>query len=74
MPADLPSQIIVLGVVAPGFIRFDPTFRLLESNELRGKSLPVSEDGRQMACEVTDVAREDLLALGVQYVCGLHPG
>jgi hypothetical protein len=45
-----------------------------KSNELRRQSLPVREDGRQMAGEVTDVACEDYLALRIQYVCGLYPG
>jgi hypothetical protein len=41
-----------------------------KSNELRRQSLPVREDGRQMAGEVTDVACGDYLALRIQYVCG----
>jgi len=58
MPVDLPSEIIILGVAAPRAIPFDLALLLLESDELRGQCLPVTEDRRQMACEVTDVACE----------------
>jgi hypothetical protein len=30
---------------------------------LRGEALPVGQNGREMHCEVADVARQDLLAL-----------
>ena len=55
-------------------LQSDPTLLFLESDELRGKALPVGEDGREMRCEVPDLARQDHLALRIQHVGGLHPG
>jgi hypothetical protein len=45
-----------------------------ESEELRRKVLPIGEDGRQVLGEVADLARQNLLALPVERVSGLHPG
>jgi hypothetical protein len=71
----LPRPLLVLGVAALETVPLDLTPLFRESDELRRQSLPVREDRRQMAREVTHIARENHLALGIQYVCGLHlPG
>src|SRR5882672_5677127 len=73
-PADLQGPLLNLGIAVHGSLRFDPTLLLLETDELRGKALPVGEDGREMGCEVPDIARQDHLALRIQHLGGLHPG
>ncbi len=35
-------------------------FGLLESEESRRQALPIGEDGREVLCEVADLARQDL--------------
>ena len=62
------------GIAALGTVPLYLTLLLREFDELRRQSLPVREDGRQMACEVTDVTRKDHLPLRIQHLCGLHPG
>jgi hypothetical protein len=63
----LPRQLRVQGTAAPGAVPFDPALLLDKSNELRCQSLAVSEERRQMLDEITHVARQDYLALRIQY-------
>lgn len=56
-----------------GAFRCDPTLLFLESEELRRKALPVGKDGREVLREVADLARQDLLALGIEHLGGRYP-
>jgi hypothetical protein len=49
--------------------RFKLTLLFLESEELRRKALPIGENG-QVLCEVANLARQYLFALGIHYLGG----
>jgi hypothetical protein len=55
-----------------GRFRFDPPLLFPESEELRRKVLPIGKDGREVLCEVADLARQNLLALRIQHLGGFR--